>query len=74
MKKYDFTQTDLIEQHLKEKGSITTWEAYEIFGITRLSDKIYQLRKMGYNISSNNTTKVNRYGHKVTFSTYRLEV
>ena len=74
MKKYEFTQTDLIEQHLKEKGSITTWEAYEIFGITRLSDKIYQLRKNGYNISSNNTTKVNRYGHKVTFSTYRLEV
>lgn len=74
MKKYDFTQTDLIEQHLKENGSITTWEAYEIFGITRLSDKIYQLRKMGYNISSNSTTKINRYGHKVTFSTYRLEV
>ena len=73
MKKYDFTQTDLIEQHLKENGSITTWEAYEIFGITRLSDKIYQLRKMGYNISSNNTTAKNRYGHKVTFSTYRLE-
>ena len=30
---------------LKEKGNITTWQAFEIFGITRLSAKIYELRK-----------------------------
>ena len=66
-------QEQMVEDYLKEKGSITTWEAYEIFGITRLSDKIYRLRKKGLNISSNDTTTKNRYGHTVTFSTYRLE-
>ena len=68
------TQTDMVLEYLKENETITTWQAYELFGITRLSAKIFDLRKMGYNISSNNTTKVNRYGRKVTFSTYRLEV
>ena len=62
MKRYEFTQVDLVENFLKEKGSITTWQAFEIFGITRLSAKIYELRKK-YNISSVNTTKKNRYGH-----------
>ena len=40
-KKYEVTQLDLIENHLLNKGIITTWEAFEIYGITRLSDKIY---------------------------------
>lgn len=71
-KRYEFTQVDLVENFIKEKGSITTWEAFEIFGITRLSAKIYELRKK-YNISSINTTKKNRYGHYCTFSTYVLE-
>ena len=73
MKEYDFTQDDLVEKHLLEKGQIDTWTAFEMYGITRLSDKIYRLRKK-YNIESINTTKKNRYGHYVTFSTYKLEV
>lgn len=72
MKRYEFNQVDLVENYLKEHGKITTWEAFEIFGITRLSDKIYQLRKK-YNIKNVSTTKKNRYGHWCTFSTYTLE-
>lgn len=71
-KKYEVTQLDLIENHLLNKGIITTWEAFEIYGITRLSDKIYNLRKK-YDIDSINTTKKNRYGHYCTFSTYTLK-
>lgn len=67
-------QDEMIREYLEEKKEITSWEAFEIFGITRLSAVIFRLRKSGLNISSNNTTKVNRYGRKVTFSTYRLEV
>ena len=48
---YEVTQTDLVEKHLKEKGNITSWEAFELYGITRLSAKIYELRKK-YNILS----------------------
>lgn len=66
-------QDEIIREYLEENREITSWEAFEIFGITRLSAVIFRLRKSGLNISSNNTTKKNRYGRYVTFSTYRLE-
>ena len=72
MKRYEFNQVDLVEKHLLDKGSITTWEAFELYGITRLSAKIYELRKK-YNILSITTTKKNRYGHMCNFSTYILK-
>ena len=71
MKRYEFNQVDLVEKHLLDNGSITTWEAFELYGITRLSAKIYELRKK-YNIESINTTKYNRYGHLCNFSTYKI--
>lgn len=70
-KRYEFTQVDLVEKHLLDKGTITTWEAFTIYGITRLSAKIYELRNK-YNITSVSTTKKNRYGHYCTYSTYTL--
>ena len=72
MKRYEFNQIDLVEQHLLKHGKITTWDAFKKYGITRLSDKIYQLRKK-YEIESICTTRKNRYGHWCNFSTYKLE-
>ena len=66
------TQKQLIEKHLLEKGKITSWEAFEIYGVTRLSHIIYILRKK-YDIISVSTTKKNRYGHYCTYSTYTLK-
>lgn len=66
------TQKQLIEKHLLEKGKITSWEAFEIYGVTRLSHIIYVLRKK-YDIISVSTTKKNRYGHYCTYSTYTLK-
>ena len=66
------TQKQLIEKHLLEKGKITSWEAFEIYGITRLSHIIYVLRRK-YDIISISTTKKNRYGHYCTYSTYTLK-
>lgn len=72
MKEDKHYQKDMIEKHLLEKGHITSWEAFEIYGITRLSHIIYKLREV-YNIKSENTTKKNRYGNWCTYSTYVLE-
>lgn len=36
MSRYSFNQIDLVLDHLKRKGHITTWEAFELYGITRL--------------------------------------
>lgn len=66
------TQKELIEKHLLEKGKITSWEAFKIYGVTRLSHIIYVLRKK-YDIISVSTTKKNRYGHYCTYSTYTLK-
>ena len=66
------TQKQLREKHLLEKGKITSWEAFEIYGITRLSHIIYVLRRK-YDIISVSTTKKNRYGHYCTYSTYTLK-
>ena len=66
------TQKELIEKHLLKKGKITSWEAFEIYGVTRLSHIIYVLRRK-YDIISVSTTKKNRYGHYCTYSTYTLK-
>lgn len=42
----------LIYKHLVEKGSITTWEAIQLYHATRLSSCIYQLRNKGMHIVS----------------------
>lgn len=52
MKKQDLTQTDIILNHLRKYGSITSWEAIKKYHITRLSAKIYELRKSGSKIES----------------------
>lgn len=67
------TQTELIKKHLLKKRSITSWEAIERYGCTRLSAKIYNLRNEGMKIKTSFETKKNRYGVTVTFAKYILQ-
>ena len=67
------TQTDMVLDYLEKKGSITTWEAYSKLFITRLSAKIYDLKKLGYEFNEEWITKKNRYGRKVNFKKYILK-
>ena len=68
------TQTKLVLQHLNEHGSITSYEAFKLYGVTRLSAKIYELRhKNGYSISSSLETVNTRLGHHATIAVYKLE-
>ena len=67
------TQEQMILEYLQEYGEITSWDAFMRFGITRITAKIYNLRKEGYNISTRYATKTNRYGVVVTYGIYRLE-
>lgn len=66
------SQKDRILQHLKKYGSITTWESFELYGDTRLSDKIYRLKKDGYNFDEEWIKKTNRYGKQIEFKKYIL--
>jgi hypothetical protein len=46
------SQIKQVERHLKKRKSITTWDAIQLYGITRLSALIFTLREDGYNIES----------------------
>ena len=67
------TQVEMILRHLQDYGSITTWESYEEYSITRLSDKIYRLRSSNYKITDEWIYRKNRYGKKIKFKKYVLE-
>lgn len=39
------TKTKLVMKHLLSKKTITSWEAIELYGNTRLSDSVYRIKK-----------------------------
>lgn len=65
-------KTKEVLKHLQTYGTITSMEAINLFGATRLSAIIYNLRKKGYNIISVDKTTKDRYGHTVPYSEYTL--
>ena len=63
----------LILNHLQKHKTITTLEAFELYGITRLSARIYDLRESGIKIGLIWETGTNRYGNQVKWGKYYLE-
>ncbi len=64
------TKTSEILKYLQENGSITSNEAWKLFGATRLSSIIFSLRNKGYKIETTNEATVDRYGHAINFARY----
>ena len=60
-------QKDLVLSHLR-KGTITSMEAFQLYNITRLADRIFVLRKDGWKISTKTIKKNGK-----SFAEYRLE-
>lgn len=67
------TKTWDVLQHLKEHGSITQLEATELYGATRLSAIVFNLRRKGYAISSETQGAIDRHGHAVNYAKYVLQ-
>ena len=66
------TQKDMIFNHLKQHGEITSWDAIMQYGVTRLADIVYRLKKDGYKISTEIIVK-KKGNRTITFAKYRLE-
>ena len=64
------TQRAEVLNYLKEHGSITSMEAFELFGATRLSAIIFTLRGQGYRIATMDMGTKNRYGQNVRYAKY----
>lgn len=61
----------MIIKYLKQNKSITSLEAFKLFGCTRLSGRIFDLKKQGYNIVSEMETVPTRNG-TARVAVYRL--
>lgn len=62
-------KTKVIQMHLIEKGSITSWEAIKEYGATRLSAIIYNLRHhYNMNIISEKIEFTDRFGSKSSYA------
>ena len=59
-----------ILKHFKSGNSLTSQEAFEKFGITRLSARIKELRDMGYDIRTSMEKAENRYGEPTQYARY----
>lgn len=68
------TQKDRVLKHLQDFGSMSSWEGFTDYGITRLSAVVYQLRSEGINIISETVHTINRYGNPTHYSKYSLEL
>ena len=66
------TQEQIVLEHLKqnEKG-ITPYEAFTLYYITRLSGRIFDLRRQGHQISTTTITK-HKDGRVHNYALYRL--
>lgn len=59
--------------HMREHGSITSMEAFEKYGVTRLSACIFDLRKMGYDIETQRIETTTRFGETTQYGRYILK-
>ena len=66
------TQTQAVLDRLSSGRGITSMEAFNELGVTRLSAIIFSLRKKGYRIESETVESTNRYGEVVRFSRYSM--
>ena len=66
-------QKKRVLDHLHMHGTITSMEAFRLYGITRLAAVVFDLRKLGYDIVTMDVTEHNRYGEPTTFARYYLK-
>ena len=58
---------------MKDFGSISTLEAFNDLGCTRLASRIHDLKTRGYDIGAKMEKGKNRYGEAVYYKRYYLK-
>ena len=66
------TQKEQVLNHIQKHGSITDMDAYNMYGICRLSARIHELRNDGHSIETEFVKGKNRYGKKISFGLYKI--
>lgn len=66
-------QCEKIVLYIQKFGSISSMEAFQDLGITRLSARIYELREEGYQFDETFEASKNRYGEIVYYKRYSFQ-
>lgn len=66
------TKTNQVRDYLEEHGSITSWDAIQLFRATRLSAIIFTLRKKGYLIEDEWQISIDENGRTSRYVKYNL--
>jgi hypothetical protein len=67
------TKFKKLKAYLKKKKNIDTWRAIELFGETRLSARIFDLKnKENWEFTHADVNKKDRYGNTVHYRLYKL--
>lgn len=66
------SQEQLVLEYLKEHKTITSKQAFEHLGIIQAPKRIFNLKKMGYNIVTTPCSGKNRFGKVVHFVKWAL--
>ncbi|MBR6271380.1 MAG: hypothetical protein IKR26_04430 [Lachnospiraceae bacterium] len=66
-------QKEIILDYIKDFGSITTFQAFEDLGITKLTTRISELRADGIPIAGERIPHITRYGKHSYYNKYTIE-
>ena len=64
------SQNQIVLSHMTKYKTITSMDAFSLYGITRLSARIYDLRERGHKIGMVWEESVNRYGAPIRYGKY----
>ena len=67
------SQNEKILDYMRENRGVTWLDAYERFGVSRLSARIYDLRQAGHKIDGVDIKVKNRYGEDCRVTLYVLD-
>lgn len=67
------TQQQAVLDWLKTGTGISSMDAFKALGVTRLSAVVFNLRKKGYNIESEEIETTTRFGSRVKIARYYLK-
>ncbi len=70
----NLSQNDRVIEFFQGGGSLTTLNAWQELGISRLAARVYDLRCMGHKITSTQVPVYNQFDEKCMVAEYTLEV
>ena len=65
-------QENRILDYLADHGAVNPLTAWRACGVYRLADVIFKLRKQGFDIRTETTTVINRFGEECRVARYKL--